>query len=61
MTNQAERTGAALRSHFRFLVFASVLLFSLTIMAVQQAQAQTFSVLHTFTEGETGEAILQPG
>jgi uncharacterized repeat protein (TIGR03803 family) len=45
-----------LSSNFRVLGFALALLSVLTIIAVQESEAQTFSVLHTFTGGRDGGA-----
>ncbi len=55
MTNQPVPSGAALCSNFRLLALAPVLLFALTVITMQSAQAQTLNVLYTFTGGADGE------
>ncbi len=51
MTNQRGLSGAALCSNFRLLAFAAALLCVLTMVTMQSTQAQTLTVLHTFTGG----------
>jgi uncharacterized repeat protein (TIGR03803 family) len=54
MTNQPGPSGAALCGKLRLLVFAPALLFALIIITTRSAQAQTLTVLHTFTGGWDG-------
>ncbi len=54
MTNQPGPFGAARCSRLRLLVFAPALLCALVIITTHSAQAQTLTVLHTFTGGWDG-------
>jgi len=48
MTNQPEPLATALHSNLRLLAFALVLLCALTMITMQSAEAQTYSVIHSF-------------
>ena len=55
MTNQPGPSSAAFCSNkLRLLAFAPVLLFALTMITMQSAQAQGFNILYTFTGGAHG-------
>ncbi len=54
MTNPRKHCTSILRSSLRRMAFALTLFFALPMVAVRSAQAQTFSVLHTFTDGADG-------
>jgi len=44
-----------LRSRLRTTALALTLIYALTLIAMQPAQAQTFTILHSFTGGSDGE------
>ncbi len=54
MTNQPDPPSSPLCSNFRLVAFAPVLLFALTVLTMQAAQAQSFNILYTFTGGAAG-------
>ena len=56
MTNSAQRKGWTLNLSFRpaIAALATAIAFGLTVGATQSAQAQTFTVLHAFTDGADG-------
>lgn len=54
MTNPVRPSTSILRSNLRRRGFALTLVCALTMVAVQSAQTQTFTVLHSFTSGADG-------
>jgi hypothetical protein len=54
MSNPAQHSTSILRSNLRATACALALLCTLTIVAMQSARAQTFTVLHDFTAGADG-------
>jgi uncharacterized repeat protein (TIGR03803 family) len=54
MTNQPGSSAAILVSSPRRTAFALALLYALTLIATQSVQAQTYTVLHTFSGGADG-------
>lgn len=54
MTNPAQHSTLVLGSSLRGAAYALALLCALAMVAMQSAQAQTFTVIHTFT-GPDGE------
>ena len=54
MTNPAQRSTSILHSSWRRTAFVLAMFCALTMIAMQSAQAQTFQVLHSFTDGLDG-------
>jgi hypothetical protein len=54
MTNPAQYSTSLLRRNLRPTAFALVIMGALAIATTQSAQAQTFQVLHNFTDGADG-------
>jgi PAB1-binding protein PBP1 len=54
MTNPVQPCTSILHSNLRRTAFALALVCALTVVAMPSAQAQTFSVIHSFSGGEDG-------
>src|ERR1700735_2912924 len=54
MTNHLQFSTSVLQSILREAAFALALVLALTTIAAQSAQAQTFQLLHRFTDGNDG-------
>lgn len=54
MTNRLQLSTSVLRNRLRASAFALALVFALNMVAMQSAQAQTFTVIHTFSGGADG-------
>jgi uncharacterized repeat protein (TIGR03803 family) len=54
MTNRLQFSTSVLHTTLRDVAFALALILTLTTLAAQSAQAQTFQLLHRFTDGDDG-------